>query len=171
MEYRGTPGGLQEDSRRTSPGCRLLNLVRMRQGGSAVQCKFSSPHASCGACLPPSHLGMLVGRPCRVAHDMGVLAAAGVNSFKFFMAYKGALMVSDEQLLSGMRRCKELGALVQVRLLCALWCVLAAPAVARAAAACAHLPQHLLLCLPCPVAAGFTQGGVGCRVGCAGHGW
>ena len=45
---------------------------------------------------------------------MGVLAAAGINSFKFFMAYKGALMVTDEQLLSGMRRCKELGALVQV---------------------------------------------------------
>jgi hypothetical protein len=38
----------------------------------------------------------------------------GINSFKFFMAYKGALMVTDEQLLAGMARCKELGALPQV---------------------------------------------------------
>ena len=29
-------------------------------------------------------------------------------------AYKGALQVSDEELLAGMRRCSELGALVQV---------------------------------------------------------
>ena len=50
----------------------------------------------------------------RVSEDMGVLAGKGVNSFKFFMAYKGALMVNDEQLLAGMRRCKELGALAQV---------------------------------------------------------
>ena len=50
----------------------------------------------------------------RVSHDMGALAAAGINSFKFFMAYKGALMVSDDQLLHGFQRCRELGALAQV---------------------------------------------------------
>ena len=33
---------------------------------------------------------------------------------KFFMAYKGALMVSDAELLSGFERCRELGALPQV---------------------------------------------------------
>ena len=38
----------------------------------------------------------------------------GINSFKFFMAYKGALMVGDELLLDGMQRCKELGALAMV---------------------------------------------------------
>ena len=42
---------------------------------------------------------------------MGVLAKAGVNSFKFFLAYKGAMAVTDEQLISGLRRSKELGAL------------------------------------------------------------
>jgi hypothetical protein len=42
---------------------------------------------------------------------MGALAAAGVNSFKFFLAYKGALAVTDAQLLKGLARCKELGAL------------------------------------------------------------
>lgn len=38
----------------------------------------------------------------------------GINSFKFFMAYKGALMVGDELLLEGMQRCKQLGALAMV---------------------------------------------------------
>ena len=39
---------------------------------------------------------------------------AGINSFKFFFAYKGALMVSDETYLKGLLRCKELGALPMV---------------------------------------------------------
>jgi len=39
---------------------------------------------------------------------------AGVNSFKFFLAYKGALQVSDEEFLEGLTRCKELGAIPQV---------------------------------------------------------
>lgn len=39
---------------------------------------------------------------------------AGINSFKFFMAYKGALMVNDELLLEGFKKCKSLGALAMV---------------------------------------------------------
>ncbi len=51
----------------------------------------------------------------KVRQDMGVLTAQhGVNSFKHFMAYKGAIMVSDEQLLQSFRRCQELGALATV---------------------------------------------------------
>lgn len=50
----------------------------------------------------------------KVARDMGEMAAAGINSFKFFLAYKGALMVTDEQFLEGLRRCKALGALAMV---------------------------------------------------------
>jgi len=38
----------------------------------------------------------------------------GIASFKFFLAYKGRLMLPDEELLAGFRRCRELGALVQV---------------------------------------------------------
>ncbi|KAJ6228215.1 hydrantoinase/dihydropyrimidinase family member [Anaeramoeba flamelloides] len=38
----------------------------------------------------------------------------GINSFKFFLAYKGALMVEDELLVKAFKRCKELGALCQV---------------------------------------------------------
>ncbi|KAI5390919.1 hypothetical protein KIW84_075965 [Lathyrus oleraceus] len=37
-----------------------------------------------------------------------------INSFKFFMAYKGALMIGDELLLQGLKMCKSLGALAMV---------------------------------------------------------
>jgi dihydropyrimidinase len=51
----------------------------------------------------------------KVHEEMGVLTAErGVNSFKHFMAYKGAIMVSDEQMLQSFRRCQELGALATV---------------------------------------------------------
>jgi len=42
------------------------------------------------------------------------LKLAGINSFKFFLAYKGSLMVNDELLLEGLKRCKSLGALAMV---------------------------------------------------------
>ncbi|KAG2426922.1 hypothetical protein HXX76_012708 [Chlamydomonas incerta] len=49
-----------------------------------------------------------------VATDMATLVAEGINSFKFFMAYKGSLQVNDEELIEGLNRCKELGALPMV---------------------------------------------------------
>eukprot|EP00240_Pyramimonas_obovata_P002160 CAMPEP_0118924212 /NCGR_PEP_ID=MMETSP1169-20130426/2450_1 /TAXON_ID=36882 /ORGANISM="Pyramimonas obovata, Strain CCMP722" /LENGTH=516 /DNA_ID=CAMNT_0006865303 /DNA_START=62 /DNA_END=1612 /DNA_ORIENTATION=+ len=49
-----------------------------------------------------------------VAAQMAELAKKGINSFKFFLAYKGALMVSDEQLVMGLRQCKAIGALAQI---------------------------------------------------------
>ena len=42
------------------------------------------------------------------------LPLIGINSFKFFMAYKGSLMINDELLLEGLKRCKSLGALAMV---------------------------------------------------------
>jgi dihydropyrimidinase len=38
----------------------------------------------------------------------------GVTSFKFFTAYKGRMQLTDEELLAGFTRCRELGALPQV---------------------------------------------------------
>ena len=52
--------------------------------------------------------------PMQVAKEMKTLVDAGVNSFKFFMAYKGGLMVDDDLYLRGLARCKELGALPMV---------------------------------------------------------
>ena len=50
-----------------------------------------------------------------VSRDMGVLTSEhGVNSFKHFMAYKGAIMCDDEVLVKSFLRAGELGALCTV---------------------------------------------------------
>jgi dihydropyrimidinase len=50
-----------------------------------------------------------------VAEQMGVLTREhGVNSFKHFMAYKGALMVDDGVLLNSIGRALELGAICNI---------------------------------------------------------
>jgi dihydropyrimidinase len=40
-----------------------------------------------------------------------VVKQRGINTFKHFMAYKGALMVEDDEMFSSFKRCAELGAL------------------------------------------------------------
>ena len=51
----------------------------------------------------------------KVRDEMAVLTRErGVNSFKHFMAYKGAIMVNDEEMLHSFRRCRELGAVATV---------------------------------------------------------
>lgn len=50
-----------------------------------------------------------------VKAEMGTLCREhGVNSFKHFMAYKNAIMVDDDTLISSFQRAKELGALCTV---------------------------------------------------------
>ena len=50
-----------------------------------------------------------------VARDMERLTKEfGVNSFKHFMAYKGAIMCDDEVLVNSFSRCRELGAMATV---------------------------------------------------------
>ncbi len=51
----------------------------------------------------------------QVAEEMGILARDhGINSFKHFMAYKGALMVDDGVLLHSISRALELGAICNI---------------------------------------------------------
>lgn len=38
----------------------------------------------------------------------------GVQSFKIFMAYKGAIMLDDESMIKALDKAKELGAIVMV---------------------------------------------------------
>ena len=47
----------------------------------------------------------------QVFNDMAEVVARGVNSFKHFMAYKGALMVDDDEMFASFQRCAALGAL------------------------------------------------------------
>ena len=51
----------------------------------------------------------------RFANEMDALVREhGITSFKFFLAYKGGLMLPDEDLIAGFERCRELSALPQV---------------------------------------------------------
>ena len=46
-----------------------------------------------------------------VRREMADVVKRGVTTFKHFMAYKGALMVDDEEMFASFRRCAELGAM------------------------------------------------------------
>ncbi len=50
----------------------------------------------------------------KIFDEMKDAVDMGVNSFKHFMAYKGALMVEDDEMFASFARCKELGALPMV---------------------------------------------------------
>ncbi|HXV31505.1 MAG TPA: dihydropyrimidinase, partial [Sinorhizobium sp.] len=47
----------------------------------------------------------------KIWHEMDAVVKRGVNTFKHFMAYKGALMVDDDEMFSSFQRCAALGAL------------------------------------------------------------
>ncbi|XP_048319096.2 dihydropyrimidinase-like [Ziziphus jujuba] len=50
-----------------------------------------------------------------VSKEMEIMVQEkGINSFKFFMAYKGFFMVNDDLMLEGFKKCKSLGALAMV---------------------------------------------------------
>jgi len=46
-----------------------------------------------------------------IREEMAAVVAKGVTTFKHFMAYKGALMVDDEEMFASFKRCAELGAM------------------------------------------------------------
>ena len=43
--------------------------------------------------------------------EMAEVVERGINTFKHFMAYKGALMVNDDEMFASFQRCAALGAL------------------------------------------------------------
>ena len=47
----------------------------------------------------------------QVFDEMATVVDSGINTFKHFMAYKGALMVNDEEMYSSFKRCSALGAM------------------------------------------------------------
>jgi dihydropyrimidinase len=47
----------------------------------------------------------------QVFNEMTEVTDRGINTFKHFMAYKGALMVDDDEMFSSFQRCSDLGAL------------------------------------------------------------
>ena len=47
----------------------------------------------------------------QVFDEMPEITARGINTFKHFMAYKGALMVNDDEMFASFSRCAEIGAM------------------------------------------------------------
>jgi len=47
----------------------------------------------------------------QVFNEMPKVVERGINTFKHFMAYKGALMVNDDEMFASFQRCASLGAL------------------------------------------------------------
>src|ERR1700687_2746488 len=47
----------------------------------------------------------------QIFNEMPKVVEAGINTFKHFMCYKGALMVNDDEMLASFSRCAELGAM------------------------------------------------------------
>ncbi len=50
----------------------------------------------------------------QIFDDMPKVVDMGVNSFKHFMAYKGALMIEDDEMFASFKRCAAIGALPMV---------------------------------------------------------
>ncbi|WP_428925435.1 dihydropyrimidinase [Marinibacterium sp. SX1] len=82
-----------------SPGQGLLDAIRMWDNKSGLACCDYSFHMA------------ITWWSEQVFDEMQEVVARGVTSFKHFMAYKGALMVNDDEMFASFTRCAELGAL------------------------------------------------------------
>jgi len=67
--------------------------------------------ASRQACCDYSFHVAVTGWNEQIFNDMAQVVKRGINSFKHFMAYKGALMVNDDEMFASFQRCRELGAI------------------------------------------------------------
>ncbi len=63
-------------------------------------------------CVDISYHMAITGWSERIFTEMeAVVRDRGINTFKHFMAYKGALMIEDDEMYASFKRCAELGAL------------------------------------------------------------
>ncbi|WP_284946933.1 dihydropyrimidinase [Acidisoma cladoniae] len=86
-----------------SPGASLLDAFKTWRGWAEKSATDYSFHVA------------ITGWSDQVHEEMGVLTRDhGVNSFKHFMAYKGAIMVDDGIMLNSFTRALELGAICNV---------------------------------------------------------
>lgn len=82
-----------------SPGQSLLEAIRMWDNKSTKACSDYTFHMA------------ITWWGEQVFNEMAEVVDRGINTFKHFMAYKGALMVDDDELFSSFQRCAAIGAL------------------------------------------------------------
>ncbi len=82
-----------------SPGQSLLEAIQMWDNKSNKACSDYTFHMA------------ITWWGEQVFNEMAQVVDRGINTFKHFMAYKGALMVDDDEMFSSFQRCAALGAL------------------------------------------------------------
>jgi dihydropyrimidinase len=82
-----------------SPGQSLLDAIKMWDNKSTKACSDYTFHMA------------ITWWGEQVFNEMAEVVDRGINTFKHFMAYKGALMVDDDEMFSSFQRCAALGAL------------------------------------------------------------
>lgn len=82
-----------------SPGQGLLDAIQMWDNKSTRACCDYSFHMA------------ITWWGEQVFDEMKAVTERGINTFKHFMAYKGALMVNDDEMFASFQRCGELGGL------------------------------------------------------------
>ncbi|TYB89725.1 dihydropyrimidinase [Oceaniovalibus sp. ACAM 378] len=82
-----------------SPGQGLLDAIQMWDNKSTRACCDYSFHMA------------ITWWGEQVFDEMKAVTERGINTFKHFMAYKGALMVNDDEMFASFQRCAELGGL------------------------------------------------------------
>jgi dihydropyrimidinase len=107
--YTGTVAGA------TGGTTMIIDFVIPPKGGSLLEAVDTWHERAAKAATDFGFHVAITGWDERVAREMEtVTRERGINSYKFFMAYKNAIMVSDEELVAGFSRCRELGAIAAV---------------------------------------------------------
>jgi dihydropyrimidinase len=82
-----------------NPGQSLLEALAIWQQKSGLACSDYSYHMA------------ITSWNEQVFNEMSEVVDRGINTFKHFMAYKGALMVDDDEMFASFQRCAALGAM------------------------------------------------------------
>lgn len=89
----------------------VVDFVIPDEGGMIAALDAWENRASRQAVCDYSFHMCVTGWSRRHFEEMEEVVRRGVNSFKHFMAYKGALMVNDDEMFASFQRCAALGAL------------------------------------------------------------
>ncbi|MBD0414683.1 dihydropyrimidinase [Oryzicola mucosus] len=82
-----------------NPGQSLLDAIKMWDNKSVKACSDYTFHMA------------ITWWSEQVFNEMAEVVDRGINTFKHFMAYKGSLMVNDDEMFASFQRCSALGAL------------------------------------------------------------
>lgn len=88
-----------------------VDFVIPGKGGLVKAIEEWDTRAARQACTDYSYHMCITGWSEDTFDEMAQVVDHGINSFKHFMAYKGALMVNDDEMFASFQRCAALGAL------------------------------------------------------------